>query len=57
MTILKAEVEENTRKSIKTQFILDKIADAEELTVGQAELSQWLVTQAPRYGMTPDPVC
>ena len=50
----KAEVEENTRKSIKTQFILDKIADAEELTVGQAELSQWLVTQAPRYGMTPD---
>ena len=21
---------------------------------GQAELNQWLVTQAPRYGMSPD---
>lgn len=50
----KAEVESDARKAIKTQFILDKIADAEELSVGQAELSQWLVTQAPRYGMTPD---
>ena len=50
----KAEVEETTRKSIKTQFILDKIADTEALAVGQEELSQWLVTQAPRYGMTPD---
>lgn len=50
----RAEVEENAKKSIKTQFILDKIADTEELTVGQAELSQWLMSQAPRYGMTAD---
>lgn len=50
----RGEVEENARKSVKTQFILDRIADAEELEVGQAELSQWLVSQAPRYGMTPD---
>ncbi len=50
----KAEVEADARTSIKTQFVLDKIADAEALAVGQAELSQWLVTQAPRYGMTPD---
>ena len=50
----RSEVDENTRKAIKTQFILDKIADDEELAVGQAELTQWLVSQAPKYGMTPD---
>ncbi len=50
----RAEVEEDTRKAIKTQFILDKVADAEAVVVGQAELTQWLVSQAPRYGMTPD---
>ncbi len=50
----KSEVEADARKSIKTQFVLDKIADAEALAVGQAELSQWLVMQAPRFGMTPD---
>ena len=50
----RSEVDENTRKAIKTQFILDKIADDEELVVGQAELAQWLVSQAPKYGMTPD---
>ncbi|MGV1036141.1 MAG: trigger factor [Candidatus Nanopelagicales bacterium] len=50
----RAEVEENTSKSIRTQFLLDKIADTEELSVGQAELTQWLIAQAPRYGMSPD---
>ena len=50
----RSEVDENTRKAIKTQFILDKIADDEELAVGQTELTQWLVSQAPKYGMTPD---
>ena len=28
--------------------------DVTELTVGESELSAWLVQQAPRYGMTPD---
>lgn len=50
----RGEVAENTRRAIKTQFLLDKIADAEGLAVGQAELTQWLVSQAPQYGMTPD---
>lgn len=50
----RAEVEKETADSLKTQFILDDIADKEELSVGQAELTQWLMTQAPRYGMTPD---
>ncbi len=48
------EIAENTRTSLKTQLILDKIADTEELGVEQAELIQWLVQQAPRYGMSPD---
>lgn len=48
------EVEDETAKSVRTQFILDGIADEKELEVGQAELSQWLMSQAPRYGMTPD---
>lgn len=48
------EVRTNAARAIKTQFILDKIADKEELSVGQAELSQWLMGQAQQYGMTPD---
>lgn len=50
----RAEVEENTRQSLKTQLVLDKIADTEDLGVEQAELIQWLVQQAPRYGMSAD---
>ncbi len=50
----RGEVEANVRKSIKTQFILDKIADSEDVSVGQAELTQWLVSQAPQYGLSPD---
>ena len=50
----RAEVEENTRQSLKTQLVLDKIADTEDLGVEQAELIQWLVQQVPRYGMSAD---
>ena len=50
----RAEVEDNTRTSLKTQLILDRIAEAEGLTVDQGELIQWLVQQAPRYGMSAD---
>jgi trigger factor len=41
------------RRSLKAQFILDKIAEQEKLSVSEAELSAWLMQQAPRYGMTP----
>ncbi len=51
---LRAELAEDARRSLRTQFILDKIADAEELAVTQAELTQWLVSQASRYGMAAD---
>ena len=49
----RAEVETQVRNSLKSQFILDRIADTEELSVAEAELSAWLVQQAPRYGMAP----
>jgi len=50
----RAEVETQARLSLKSQFILDKIAENEDLSVKEVELSQWLIQQAPRYGMSPD---
>ncbi len=50
----RAEVEQQAREALKSQFILDKIAEKEEVTVGESELSNWLMQQAPRYGMAPD---
>ncbi len=50
----RAEVEVNARQALKSQFVLDKVAEAEEVSVGESELSAWLVQQAPRYGMSPD---
>ena len=50
----RAEVEEQARTALKSQFVLDKIAEVEGVTVGETELSAWLVQQAPRYGMAPD---
>ena len=50
----RTEVELQTRRGLRSQFILDRIAEDEQVTVGESELSAWLVQQAPRYGMTPD---
>jgi trigger factor len=50
----RVEVEQQAREALKSQFILDKIAEQEEVSVGESELSAWLVQQAPRYGMSPD---
>jgi trigger factor len=50
----RAEVEEQAREALKSQFIFDRIAETEEVTVGESELSNWLMQQAPRYGMSPD---
>ena len=50
----RAEVEADARKSLKSQFLMDAIAEAEDVSVGEGELSQWLLMQAPRYGMSPD---
>ena len=48
-----AELREIAEKSVKTQFILDSIADAEAVSVSDAELTEYIVRQAQRYGMQP----
>jgi trigger factor len=50
----RAEFISNIRDQVKSQFILDKIAEAEQIAVGESELSAWVIQQAPRYGMSPD---
>ena len=50
----RVEVEEQVRASLKSDFILDAIAEQREIGVSEEELSVWLVQQAPRYGMAPD---
>jgi trigger factor len=45
---------EATRKNLTAQFVLDDIAEKEELQPEEGELSEYLIRQAPRYGMTPD---
>ncbi len=48
------EVTEQTRESLRTQFLLDALADQLEVEVAQDDVTQWIVQQAPRYQMTPD---
>lgn len=48
-----AELREIAEKSVKTQLILDAIADAEAVSVSDAELTEYIVRQAQRYGMQP----
>ena len=50
----RAEVTESSTKAFKTQIILDKIAEAEQVKVGQEELTQYLVQGAAQYGMDPN---
>jgi trigger factor len=50
----RAEVTESSTKAFKTQIILDKIAEVEEVKVGQDELTQYLVQGAAQYGMDPN---
>ena len=50
----RAEVEAGARLELTSQFILDKVAEQEELSVEEEDLKAWLRDSAPRYGMTPD---
>jgi trigger factor len=47
------ELREGAEKSVRAQFILDTIADRNEVQVGDAELTEYLVRQAQRYQMPP----
>ncbi|WP_018685173.1 trigger factor [Actinokineospora enzanensis] len=48
------EVREDSEKSVKTQLILDAIAEAEGVQVSDAELTERIIYQAQRFGVSPD---
>ena len=50
----RAEVAESTRKGLKTQLVLDAIAEKEEVQVQQQELIEFLVMSSQQYGMDPN---
>ncbi len=47
------EVVESTEKSLRTQFVLDKLSDTLEVQVSQDELTSYLMQAAANYGMEP----
>ena len=47
------EVQTNAETAVKSQLVLDAIADAEELGVSDAELTDHVIAQAQRYGVSP----
>lgn len=48
------DTKEAAEKSVKTQLLLDAIAEAEGTQVGQEELTERILFQAQRYGMSPE---
>lgn len=50
----RAEVDADTRKALKAQFLLDAIVEKEEIRVEQPELIEYLVLTAQQYGMDPN---
>ncbi len=49
-----AELRENVESAIRTQFVLDSIADAREVTVDNEDLSAQIMAQAQRSRMSPE---
>ncbi|GAA1903793.1 trigger factor [Lapillicoccus jejuensis] len=50
----RAEVQESTRKALRAQLLLDAIVEAEEISVQQPELIEYIVMSAQQYGMDPN---
>jgi trigger factor len=49
-----AELRTAAEQAVKTQLVLDAVADAEQVQVNDAELSERIVYQAQRFGISPD---
>jgi trigger factor len=49
-----AEVRAAAEKAVKTQLVLDSIADAEGVNVNDNELTERIIYQAQRFGVSPD---
>lgn len=50
----RAEVDESTRKAMKTQFLLDALAAKEDVQVSQNELVEYIMMVSQQYGMNPN---
>ena len=48
-----AEIRSNAETAVKSQLVLDAVADAEQLGVSDAELTEHVIAQAQRYGVSP----
>ncbi|MCP2165089.1 trigger factor [Goodfellowiella coeruleoviolacea] len=48
------EIRESSEKAVKTQLVLDSIADAEQVSVSDNELTERIIYQAQRFGISPD---
>jgi len=48
------EVTEQVTRSVRADFLLDAIVKAEEVQVSEAEVTEYLIRTASRYGMTPE---
>jgi trigger factor len=48
-----AELRESAEKAVRAQFILDAVAAAHDVQIGDGELTEYLVRQAARYQMAP----
>jgi trigger factor len=49
-----SEFESQVRDSLTRDLVLDTLADRDDVNVTQAEITEYLIRQAPQYGMTPD---
>ncbi|GHE94479.1 trigger factor [Amycolatopsis deserti] len=49
-----AELQTEAEKAVRTQLLLDTVADAEQVQVGDAELTERIIYQAQRFGISPD---
>ncbi|MFM8523707.1 MAG: trigger factor [Actinomycetota bacterium] len=50
----RTEVTDEITRSIRADFLLDSIVKSEEVQVTEAELTEYLIRSAARYGMSPD---
>jgi trigger factor len=48
------DVRDEAEKAVKTQLVLDSIADAEKVSVDDNELTERIIYQAQRFGISPD---
>ena len=49
-----ADVRSGAEQAVKAQLVLDAIADAENIQVSENELTERIIYQAQRYGVSPD---